>query len=57
MFDIKKAEEEAKAEVAEESTKIAKGKIKDKLKQIDSAKKIVSNLELEYAALLRDIGA
>ncbi len=56
MFDVKKAQEEAEAEIAEERGKEAKRLIKTKLKEIAAAKKVVSNLEREYAVLLEDIG-
>jgi hypothetical protein len=57
MFDIKKVEAEAAAEIAAEKATAAKAKIKAKLKQIADAQRIVSNLEDEYGVLLRDIGA
>lgn len=57
MFDIKKAEEEARKEVAEEQASAAKSKIKAKLKAIADAKKIVANLEHEYEVLLRELGS
>lgn len=56
MFDIKKIEEEARKEVAEEQAVKAKSQIKAKLAQINAAKKVVANLELEYNALLLEIG-
>ena len=57
MFDIKKIEEEARKEVAAEQADSAKAKIKAHLAKITAAKKVVANLELEYQALLADIGA
>lgn len=57
MFDIKKIEAEAREEVAAEQAETAKSKIKAHLAKIAAAKKIVANLELEYKALLADIGA
>jgi hypothetical protein len=56
MFDVKKVEAEARQELTEERAKTAKGKIKTKLAQIDSAERVVANLREEYAVLLRDIG-
>lgn len=56
MFDIKKIEEEAKKEVNDELAISAKTQIKAKLKQIDTAKKVLVNLNLEYDSLLREIG-
>jgi DNA anti-recombination protein RmuC len=47
MFDIKKVQDEAAKEVAEERAKKAKESVKEKLRQIDKAKQIVSNLERE----------
>lgn len=55
MFDIKKAKEEAEKEFAEEKAKIAKEKIKAKLKQLDTAKKVVANLQRELDDLYVDI--
>lgn len=57
MFDIKKVETEAQAELAAEKATAAKAKIKAKLKQIADAERIVQNLRDEYGVLLRDIGA
>lgn len=57
MFDVKQVQKEAENELAEEKAKEAKTKIKAKLKAIDSAKKIVSNLEQELQVLLADIGS
>ncbi len=57
MFDIKKLEAEAAAELATEKATAAKSKIKASLKRIDDAKAIVMNLEYEHLVLLRDIGA
>lgn len=57
LFDIKSVEAEAKAELAKETGEKAKAKIKAKLKQIADARKIVANLEGEYAVLLADINA
>jgi hypothetical protein len=57
MFDIKKIEADAKAEIAEEKGKVAKTKIKAALKRIADAEAIVRNARDEYEVLLRDIGA
>ena len=56
MFDVKKVEEEARAEVAKEAAERAKGKIKDSLKKIAAAKAVVVNLEAEHEILLKTIG-
>jgi hypothetical protein len=57
MFDIKQVQADAEKEIADERSKRAKDKIKDKLREIDKAKKIVANLQNEYEILLKDIGA
>ncbi|SFZ81610.1 hypothetical protein SAMN02983003_0592 [Devosia enhydra] len=57
MFDIKTVEAEARAELAEERGKIAKGKIKASLQRIANAEAILRNLREEHEILLRDIGA
>ena len=56
MFDVKKAQEAAEAELAEDRCKEAKKRIKSKLQAIAAAKKVVQNLEREYTVLLEDIG-
>lgn len=56
MFDIKKVEAEAAQELATEKATAAKGKIKDSLKKIAQAERVVQNLKDEHAVLLRDIG-
>ena len=56
MFDVKQAEADAKKELAEETGKVAKKKIKAKLQGIASAEKVLANLKREYAVLLEDIG-
>ncbi len=57
MDEIAKLVAEAKKELAEETSKRAKAKIATKLRQIEDAKRIVTNLELEYDVLLRDLRA
>lgn len=57
MFDIKKVQKEAEAEIREEMAKKAKDKIKAKLREIASAEKILANLRNEYEVLLREVGA
>lgn len=57
MFDIKKAEADAKAELAKEQAEGAKVKIKAKLKQIAASKEVTANLEREYEVLLREVAA
>lgn len=56
LIDIKKVQEEAEKEVREDAEKAAKVAIVGKLREIARAKKIVANLEAEYALLLRDLG-
>jgi len=57
MFDIKAVQAEAEKEIADEKAKLAKSKIKDHLRRIAAAEKVVANLREEYAVLLADIGA
>jgi hypothetical protein len=57
MFDVKKVEADAAKELAEEKATAAKSKIKDSLKKIAAAEKVLQNLRDEHAVLLRDIGA
>jgi hypothetical protein len=57
MFDIKEVQKEAEKEIAEEKKTAAKKAIKDKLRQIAAAEKVVKNLRDEYDVLLADIGA
>jgi hypothetical protein len=55
MFDIKKVEAEAKAELNEEKAKAAKAKIKVALKRISDAEAILRNARDEYEVALRDL--
>ncbi|MHA2040210.1 MAG: hypothetical protein ACW98X_27755 [Promethearchaeota archaeon] len=55
MSLAKRAREEAEKEFQEEKFKGAKSKIKEKLKQLDKAKKIVSNIERELEDLYVEI--
>lgn len=57
MFDIKKVEAEAAAELASEKATAAKSKIKESLKKISAAERVLQNLRDEHAIILRDIGA
>jgi hypothetical protein len=57
VFDVKKVEAEARAEISKEQGEAAKKKIIGKLRQIAQAEAVVANLRLEYEALLRDIGS
>lgn len=57
LIDIKAVEAEAKAEIAKEAGEKGKAKLKSKLREIAAAKKIVANLEGEYAVLLADLGS
>lgn len=54
---VKAIEAEAAAELAKEKATAAKGRIKDSLKRIQAAEKVLQNLNDEHAVLLRDIGA
>ena len=56
MFDVKKAQEDAEAELAEERAEKAKTRIKSKLREIAAARKVLGNLNREYEILLEDIG-
>ena len=56
MFDIKKAKDEAEAELVAERTKRAKESIKDKLRSIGNAQKIVANLNRELEELYAELG-
>jgi len=56
MFDVKRIEEEAQAELNEEMGKAAKVKIKASLRNIALAEKALVNLRQEHEVLLRDIG-
>jgi F0F1-type ATP synthase epsilon subunit len=56
MFDIKKAKEEAEKELAIEKGEKAKKRIKEKLSQMDAAKKVVQNIERELEDLYVELG-
>ena len=56
LFDVKEAEEAARAEIAEDRIKDAKKKIKTKLTEIAAAEAVVRNLKREYDVLMEDIG-
>lgn len=55
MFDIKKIQDQAKKEYADEKATKAKQRIKGKLIEIDQAKQVLKNLEREYQDLLEEI--
>ena len=55
LLDINKVEQEAQKELNEELANKAKTQIKAKLKEIENAKKILRNLEVEYQDLLAEI--
>jgi hypothetical protein len=57
MFDIKAIQKDAEEELYAERAERAKSRIKAKLIEIERAKKIVANLEAEYALLLKDLGS
>lgn len=56
MIDVKAVQDQAIKEVTEERTKKAVIALKAKLKQLDDAKQIVTNLERERDDLLASIG-
>ena len=56
MFDIKKVEAEARAELAKEQGEKAKSQIKAKLMQIANMEKALANAREEYRVLLVDVG-
>lgn len=56
MFDVKKASEEAAAEIQKEKAEKAKGRIKEKLVLIDKAEKVVANLKRELEDLYGELG-
>jgi len=51
MFDVKKAMDEAKKEVAEEQFNKAKDKYKSKLRELAQAEAIVANIKRELTDL------
>lgn len=55
MFDIKKVKEEARKQIADEAAAKAKTALVGKLRALDSAKKVVSNIEREIADLEQSI--
>jgi hypothetical protein len=55
MFDVKKVQEEAAKELADEAATKAKGRIKDKLRQIEQAKRVLANLNRELEDLYGEI--
>lgn len=56
MIDIKKVREEAEKEVGEEKIETAKRQVKQKMKEIETARKIVRNLERELDDIYATIG-
>ncbi len=54
-MDMNKIRQEAELEIAEENSKVAKGKIKTQLSRIKAAKLIVSNLERELEDIYAEI--
>jgi hypothetical protein len=54
---LAQVEAEAFEELQKEKATAAKSKIKDSLKRIQNAEKVLQNLKDEHALLLRDIGA
>lgn len=56
MFDIKKAKAEAEKELATEKGEKAKKRIKEKLAQLDAAKRVVQNIDRELEDLYVELG-
>jgi hypothetical protein len=56
LIDIKKVQDDAQAEYAQERMKDAKEKVKEKLKLIEKAKLVVRNLERELEDLYATLG-
>lgn len=56
LVDINKVKEEAQKELVEEKFKKAKGKVKAKMEEIESARKAVRNLEIELEDIMADLG-
>ena len=56
MFDVKAVQDEARKELMEERATAAKKKIKDKLRQLEDAKKVVRNIERELEEINIEIG-
>lgn len=55
MFDINKVEAEAKAEIAKEQAEKAKTALVKKLRELEAAKSVVSNIERSIADLKASI--
>lgn len=55
MFDIKKVEDEAKAEIAKEQAEKAKTALVKKLRDLENAKRIVANIQREIDDLKASI--
>ena len=52
---VKNIEAEAKQELNEEVARVAKFKIKESLKRIAAAERVLQNAQAEHEVLLRDI--
>ena len=57
MMDVKKVQADANKELLEEREKKATGKIKAKMREIESAKLVVRNLERELQDIVDEVGA
>ena len=55
MFDIKKVEDEVKAEIAKEQAEKAKTALVKKLRDLENAKRIVANIQREIDDLKASI--
>jgi hypothetical protein len=56
MFDVKKAIEEARKELADEAYDKAKVRVKAKLREIATAEKVLANLKRELEDIYADLG-
>lgn len=57
MLDIKAVKDEAIKEITEEKMKKAKEAVKQKLRELDKARQVVTNIERELNELYVTIGA
>ena len=56
MLDVKAVQEAALKEVNEEKMTAAKNKVKAKMRELSSAKKVVANIERELEDIYADLG-
>lgn len=55
MFDIKQLQEDCQKELAAEKAELAKKRIKNKLKELDTAETVVANIKRELNDLYESI--